>query len=215
MPPAWNRPGHEQHSEVCFHPSHYISSQPPALTGYQHEDGGGRDVGGRGLPASEDARREGDEHEEEANDEEGDHGAHHVCKNIICHFIEGFIRKKYLHFCKKYLRTQFPLTYPGHLLLVEGLGDVLLVGDVVVEVAAPGLHRRHVELHQAAQRRARLVRVVVLLAEETLAEEAAGAREVERGVIDVLGQRVRLLKYDNFISTYQCELFAKIDITLM
>ena len=124
-----------------------------------------------------------------------------------------FIRKICLHFCKT-ICGQFPLTYPGHLLLVEGLGDVLLVGYVVVEVAAPGLHRRHVELHQAAQRRARLVRVVVLLAEEALAEEAAGAGEVERGVIDVLGQRVRLLKYDNFVSRYQCEVFAKIDKTL-
>ena len=68
MPPAWNRPGHEQHEAGL--PSHYLSSQPPVLTCYQHEDGGGRDVGGRGFPAAEDASREGDEHEEEANNEE-------------------------------------------------------------------------------------------------------------------------------------------------
>ena len=38
------------------------------------------------------------------------------------------------------------LTYSGHVLRGEVLGDPLLVGDVVVEVVAPSLDGRHVEI---------------------------------------------------------------------
>ena len=41
----------------------------------------------------------------------------------------------------------FPLTNPGHVFLWEVLGGPLLVRDVVVDVVAPGLHRRHVQLN--------------------------------------------------------------------
>merc|ERR1719450_1164470 len=47
-------------------------------TGYQHQDGGGCDVGGRGLPATADASGEGDKHEEESNNEECNHCPHHM-----------------------------------------------------------------------------------------------------------------------------------------
>lgn len=50
------------------------------LTSKQHEGGWGREVGRRRPPASDDSGREGDEHEEEGHDEEGDHGAAHVWK---------------------------------------------------------------------------------------------------------------------------------------
>ena len=49
--------------------------------GDEHEDGGGRDVGGGRLPAAADTGGEGDEHEEEADDEKGDHGTVHICKS--------------------------------------------------------------------------------------------------------------------------------------
>ncbi len=48
------------------------------LTGKEHESGRGRQVGGRGPPAADDAGGEGDEHEEEGHDEESDHRAAHV-----------------------------------------------------------------------------------------------------------------------------------------
>ena len=47
-------------------------------TGDQHEDGRGRDVGGRGFPAASDTGREGDKHEEESNNEESNHCSHHI-----------------------------------------------------------------------------------------------------------------------------------------
>ena len=49
-----------------------------SLTSYEHENGGGCDVGWRCLPAANDASSEGDEHEEETNEEESNHGPHHI-----------------------------------------------------------------------------------------------------------------------------------------
>jgi len=60
---------------------HAVPQSHPARmeqTGDQHQDGRGRDVGGRRLPAASDARREGDKHEEESNNEESDHCSHHI-----------------------------------------------------------------------------------------------------------------------------------------
>ena len=46
--------------------------------GDQHQDGRGRDVGRRRLPAAADAGREGDKHEEESHNEESNHCSHHI-----------------------------------------------------------------------------------------------------------------------------------------
>ena len=60
---------------------HAVPQTHPARVeqaGDQHQDGRGRDVGRRGLPAASDPRGEGDEHEEESNNEEGNHCSHHI-----------------------------------------------------------------------------------------------------------------------------------------
>lgn len=49
------------------------------------------------------------------------------------------------------------LTNSGHVLGAEVPGEALLVGDVVVEVVAPRLHWRHVELDQVPLRRRALL----------------------------------------------------------
>lgn len=50
------------------------------LTGEEDEDCGRRDVAGRATPAAGHARPEGHEHHQEGHDEQGDHGAAHVCE---------------------------------------------------------------------------------------------------------------------------------------
>jgi len=63
--------------------------------------------------------------------------------------------------------------YSGHLLGVEAFGDVLLIGDVVVEVSTPGLDRAHVEVEVGALGPLRL------LARVALPEETSGPSVVE------------------------------------
>ena len=48
------------------------------LTGNEHEHSRGGDIGGAGLPAPSNSDHEGDEDEEEAHDEHGDHRTRHV-----------------------------------------------------------------------------------------------------------------------------------------
>ena len=81
------------------------------------------------------------------------------------------------------------LTNSGHLLLVEELGHVVLVGDVVIEVEAPGLHGAHVELHQPLERSAGLLHILRPLSEETFPEQAPGPREEQRALVQ---QRLHL-----------------------
>ena len=50
------------------------------LTGDEHEDSRGGDVGRTGLPAAADPDHEGHEDEEEADDEHRDHRPRHVYK---------------------------------------------------------------------------------------------------------------------------------------
>ena len=76
------------------------------------------------------------------------------------------------------------LTYPGHLFLVELGSHVVLVGDVVVNIPAPGLHRGHVDLHQAGERDPGLLRLVIqLLAQVTFSEEAPCSCVVQRALV--------------------------------
>ena len=81
------------------------------------------------------------------------------------------------------LSIEGSLTDSGHLLLVEELGHVVLVGDVVIEVEAPGLHGAHVELHQPLERSAGLLHILRPLAEEALPEQAPGPREEQRALV--------------------------------
>ena len=81
------------------------------------------------------------------------------------------------------LSIEGSLTDSGHLLLIKELGHVVLVGDVVVEVEAPGLHGAHVELHQALERSAGLLHILRPLAEETFPEQAAGPREEQWALV--------------------------------
>ena len=77
------------------------------------------------------------------------------------------------------------LTYSSHFLLAECLGDVLLVGDVVLQVPTPGLHGGHVQLHPVPQGGLGLVTVLGLLPGEALSEEPPGAGEVEGALVHV------------------------------
>ena len=80
----------------------------------------------------------------------------------------------------------FGLTDSGHLLLVESLGLIVLIRNVVVNIAAPGLHGAHVQLHQVSQRSVGLVSIVRLFSKETLPEESPGSGEVKRTLVDQL-----------------------------
>ena len=61
-----------------FHPVPESHPSRREEAGDEHQDGGGRDVRGRSLPASSDSGGEGDKHEEEADNEKGNHGTVHV-----------------------------------------------------------------------------------------------------------------------------------------
>ena len=51
-----------------------------------------------------------------------------------------------LNWTKTIIKMPAELTDSGHVLGREVLGDSLLVGDVVVDVVAPRLHGRHVQV---------------------------------------------------------------------
>ena len=77
-----------------------------------------------------------------------------------------------------------PLTYSGHLLLVERLGNVILVRNVVVHIPAPSLHGGNVKLHQVTLAKWFWL---LILSQETFSEQTSGSRVVQRTfVIDIL-----------------------------
>jgi len=139
-----------------FHPVPQPHPSSTEQTGYEHEDGGGRDVGGGSLPASSDTSGEGDKHEEESDDEESHHGTTHM---YSCHFLLAKCLGDILLVRDVVLQVPAPGLHGGHVQLHPvpqgGLGLVavfrLLPGEALPE-EPPGASEVegalvHVELH--------------------------------------------------------------------
>ena len=91
---------------------------------------------------------------------------------IMARFISAKVKcKKSLDVIKEFFN--FQLTDSCHLLSIEVVGDAILVRDVVVKVAAPGLHGAHIEVKGLALGGFRF------LARVALPEETSGPCEVE------------------------------------
>ena len=141
--------------------------------GDQHQDGRGRDVGRRRLPAAADAGREGDEHEEESHNEESNHCSHHIWRERKDNYNSGSPTLYQI------------LTDSGHLLLVEGLGLIILIRDEVVDVPAVGLHRGDVDVLPDGDLVIGGV-LLQLLSQVALSEQATGPCEVQWTLVEII-----------------------------
>ena len=91
------------------------------------------------------------------------------------------------------------LTYSCHHVGGEADGLVILVRDVVVEVPAPGLHRRHVQLHHP------LFGPLGLLPREALAEQTPGTGVVQRALLELLLAELRRTRVQRILHSKEVE----------